>query len=282
MISARDIATRREQAPWASDAMVEQDYLLSQAVGAIFEDNFLTSQVAMRGGTVLHKAHLAPASRYSEDIDLVLVGERPPAHIKRALTRALRPLFGAPRESVMTTVSLAVRNHLSKSTIIRNNYDYDPTSTDDAIGQLKVEANVNETKSCFPLETVKFLVPVDGSEPRVISVLSYSLDEMMGTKLRALLQRQQSRDLFDLWWALSAQGGAGKLNPARVGAAFRFYMAQEGTKFTAAEVVAEIERRLTSRKFLTDMGGFLRTGVHFEPRQAANEFIAAYVPHIDG
>jgi len=27
----------------------------------------------MRGGTVLHKAHLAPAARYSEDIDLVLV-----------------------------------------------------------------------------------------------------------------------------------------------------------------------------------------------------------------
>lgn len=34
-------------------------------------DKFLSKQVAMRGGTVLHKGHLAPASRYSEDIDLV-------------------------------------------------------------------------------------------------------------------------------------------------------------------------------------------------------------------
>lgn len=43
--------------------MVEQDFLLSRVVAAIFEDKFLKQQVAMRGGTVLHKGHLAPASR---------------------------------------------------------------------------------------------------------------------------------------------------------------------------------------------------------------------------
>jgi len=42
--------------------MVEQDYLLCRTVAAIFEDGFLSEQVAMRGGTVLHKGHLAPAS----------------------------------------------------------------------------------------------------------------------------------------------------------------------------------------------------------------------------
>lgn len=34
----------------------------------------------MRGGTLLHKVHLAPASRYSEDIDLVVIGDRPEDH----------------------------------------------------------------------------------------------------------------------------------------------------------------------------------------------------------
>ena len=75
--------------------MVEQDFLLSQAVAAIFEDKFLQGQVAMRGGTVLHKGHLAPASRYSEDIDLVLTGDRKPDHIKKALARVLHPILGA-------------------------------------------------------------------------------------------------------------------------------------------------------------------------------------------
>jgi hypothetical protein len=108
--------------------MVEQDYLLSQAVAAIFQDKFLREQVAMRGGTVLHKGHLAPASRYSEDIDLVLVGDRPAAHIKKALTRVLKPMLSNPSESVFTTVQLAVRNLVAKSKVIRTTYTYDPTS----------------------------------------------------------------------------------------------------------------------------------------------------------
>jgi predicted nucleotidyltransferase component of viral defense system len=77
MISAREIADWRVMAPWNTDLMVEQDFLICKAVAAIFEDRFLAGQVAMRGGTVLHKGHLSPASRYSEDIDLVLVGSRP-------------------------------------------------------------------------------------------------------------------------------------------------------------------------------------------------------------
>ncbi len=68
MITAREIVAWRAQADWNSDLMVEQDYLLSQAVQAIFEDPFLRTQVAMRGGTVLHKGHLAPAVRYSSNV----------------------------------------------------------------------------------------------------------------------------------------------------------------------------------------------------------------------
>lgn len=71
--------------PWPVLYQVEQDLLLCRAMIAIFNDKFLASQVAMRGGTVLHKVHLAPASRYSEDIDLVIVGDRPEQHIQMAL-----------------------------------------------------------------------------------------------------------------------------------------------------------------------------------------------------
>lgn len=98
---------------------------------------------------MLHKAHLAPASRYSEDIDLVLVGDRPPGHIKKALTRVLKPLLGNPVESVMTDIQLTVRNLVAKSKIIRSTYTYDPTSSDAALAHLKVEVNTNENKSFF-------------------------------------------------------------------------------------------------------------------------------------
>ncbi len=50
----------------------------------------------MRGGTVLHKAHLAPAARYSEDIDLVLVKAMDMETLDRKLYRVLAPVLGRP------------------------------------------------------------------------------------------------------------------------------------------------------------------------------------------
>lgn len=79
-ITRQDILLHQNHVPWPVLYQVEQDLLLCRAMVAIFNDPFLSEQVAMRGGTVLHKVHLAPASRYSEDIDLVVVGDRPEEH----------------------------------------------------------------------------------------------------------------------------------------------------------------------------------------------------------
>ncbi|PNG50227.1 MULTISPECIES: nucleotidyl transferase AbiEii/AbiGii toxin family protein [unclassified Variovorax] len=181
--------------------MVEQDYLLSQAVGAIFADEKLRKQLAMRGGTVLHKGHLAPASRYSEDIDLVLTAKRSRSGISADIATALKPLLGEPSEVVRTTVTLAVRNFLSKSEIARVTYVYGPTSLLAAQAKLKIEVNLNEQTSLYPLTTVPIEMPLAGGGVGSVLVPSYDLDEMLGTKLRALLQREHGRDLYDLWWA---------------------------------------------------------------------------------
>jgi hypothetical protein len=42
--------------PWSETYQVEQDLLLCLAMRAIFEDRFLSGQVAMRGGTVPHRS----------------------------------------------------------------------------------------------------------------------------------------------------------------------------------------------------------------------------------
>ncbi|MBS0317179.1 MAG: nucleotidyl transferase AbiEii/AbiGii toxin family protein [Proteobacteria bacterium] len=283
MITAQELAQWRPFAPWSSDLLVEQDFLISQAVAAIFEDKFLKGQVAMRGGTVLHKGHLAPASRYSEDIDLVLVGDRPAGHIKKALARVLRPLLGKPVESVMTDVQLTVRNLVAKSKIIRTTYTYDPASDDAALAHLKVEVNTNESRSLFPLVPVKVHAPSLGGGVRQVDVVSYDLDEMLGTKLRALLQREHGRDLFDLSWAWEASqqsGASPKVDPVRVAEAFRFYMKREGSRFSATDLQAELERRMKSRKFLSDMDGYLASGRTYSPQAAYQQFCRVFLPHL--
>ncbi len=284
MISARELAVWRAYAPWSNDLMVEQDYLLSQAVAAIFDDAFLRKQVAMRGGTVLHKGHLAPACRYSEDIDLVLVGDRPAPHIKKALARVLQPILGNPSESVLTEIQLAVRNLVSRSRIIRTTYTYDPVSSEAAFAQLKIEVNINEKRSLYPLVSIDIDVPDGSGGVRRLPVPSYDLDEMLGTKLRALLQREHGRDLFDIWhaWKVSTAENANVVvDPERVGTAFRFYMEQEGSTFRSQAVREELERRMQSRKFISDMDGFLRHGQAYSPREACDEFCAIFLPHLD-
>jgi hypothetical protein len=68
----RDYITEwRAQAPWPSDAQVEQDLVISRALVELFEQEVIASTMAFRGGTALHKLHLTEPARYSEDIDLV-------------------------------------------------------------------------------------------------------------------------------------------------------------------------------------------------------------------
>ena len=94
-ITRQDILAHQAVVPWAAQYQVEQDLLLCRAMVALFDDTFLSSQIAMRGGTLLHKVHLAPPARYSEDIDLVVVGTRPAEHIRRAIRRGVDGRFGS-------------------------------------------------------------------------------------------------------------------------------------------------------------------------------------------
>jgi hypothetical protein len=58
-------------------------------------------------------------------------------------------------------------------------------------------------------------------------------------------------------------------------------MDQEGSTFKAAEVRRELERRMSSRKFLADMDGFMPAGRSYSPQQACEEFCSVFLPHLD-
>jgi hypothetical protein len=117
MLQRSEIIGWRAHANWSRDSQIEQDLLITRAMVAIFSDRFLSEHVAMRGGTILHKVHLAPASRYSEDIDLVLVTDRDIGHIRKALARVLEPVLGAPALDVLGTIRLGVRNAVLPSSV---------------------------------------------------------------------------------------------------------------------------------------------------------------------
>ena len=184
-LTRQDVLAHQETAPWAQMLQVEQDLLLSLAMVAVFQDDFLGQQVAMRGGTALHKVHLAPAARYSEDIDLVLVGGRPADHINRALRRVLAEVLGRPVQTIWDDVKLTIRNLALPSRILRLLFRIPSVTKPGRFLTVKVEVNVSEKDSWGPMERIDHVVRVrDGEQSSVL--VTYSLNEMLGTKMRAL------------------------------------------------------------------------------------------------
>jgi hypothetical protein len=97
MIPEIHIDAWRREAPWIANYMVEQDLMICRAVVEIFSEPGLASALAFRGGTALHKIHLAPPARYSEDIDLVQVADGSIGPVFDALRGRLEPWLGKPR-----------------------------------------------------------------------------------------------------------------------------------------------------------------------------------------
>ncbi len=94
MIPETFITEWKANAPWQSPFMVEQDLIISRVIVEIFSDPLLSDHLVFRGGTALHKLHLPPASRYSEDIDLVQIKSGPIGPIFDRLRKIFEPLLG--------------------------------------------------------------------------------------------------------------------------------------------------------------------------------------------
>lgn len=251
MIAHDYISEWRANAPWVLDAQVEQDLVISKALVDIFSHPLLNESVAFRGGTALYKLHLRPPARYSEDIDLVQVSAEAAGPAMDALREVLNPWLGEPRY---------------KQTDGRITFTYRFASEDGPPLPLKLKVEMN-TREHFAVEgftTMPFEV-----QSRWFAgecwIMTYGLNELLATKLRALYQRRKGRDLFDLAVALE-HGGA---DPARIVEAFRAYMDHGGNKVTRKDFEENLARKLKDQDFLGDIGPLLSAGYKWDIKAAA-------------
>lgn len=264
-LTQRDVLAHQAAVPWPSALQVEQDLLLCRSMHAIFSDAFLREHVALRGGTVLHKVHLAPPARYSEDLDLVATSARPEAHLRKALTRVLGEVLGKPARSAWGALSLAVRNAARPSRVLRSTYDVASVAEPGRTVRIVVETNVTERHSHRGIVAKDFEFELGGSTLRCV-LRSFDIHEILGTKMRALFQRTQGRDLFDLYHALRTDAS---IDARTIVDAFLHYMDREGTLAHREEFVALLEERLRDRGFRSDMHSLLRPGVDYDVQAAA-------------
>lgn len=96
-------------------------------------------------------------------------------------------------------------------------------------------------------------------------ITTYQLEELLGTKLRALYQRKKGRDLFDLYYAdLNVD-----LDFDEVIDCYEEYMRfAVGKPPTARQFQLNIQEKKSSKLFNTDLDGLLRDGVEYDEKKA--------------
>jgi predicted nucleotidyltransferase component of viral defense system len=94
---------------------------------------------------------------------------------------------------------------------------------------------------------------------------TYSLEELLATKLRALYQRRKGRDLFDLWIGLT-EGHADSEAIVRV---FQRYMEAGEHHVTQEEFRKNFREKMKNKNFLRDTEGLLRPGITYDPQEAS-------------
>ena len=250
MIPAAFIIEWTSRVPWADSAQVEQDLVLERVLVEVYSHPLLARELAFRGGTALNKLFLKPPSRYSEDLDFVQTSAGPIGPLMKALREVLDPWLGKPSYKQGTGRVNMVYRFTTEIEPIRP-------------GRIKIEINTREHFSVRELERVSHRVEsrwFAGEAP----ILTYALDELLGTKLRALYQRRKGRDLFDLANALAKK----LVTPRRVVECFQRYMEREGKKISRAEFEANLQGKVSDRQFTTDIGPLLPPGVRYDAEDA--------------
>lgn len=252
MIKRESILEWSEFLPWQDKSMVEQDLIISRALVAIFSDDFLASQLAFRGGTALHKLYLNPQPRYSEDIDLVQISAGP---IKPIMYRLGEVLEFLPNR-------ITKQKRYNNTMLFRLESEFPPVVPI----RLKIEINCFEHFNELGLVKIPFEINNSWFTGKC-EITTYNLNELLGTKLRALYQRRKGRDLFDLYVALTEAD----VNADEILRCYHRYIgfsvAQPPTK---KQFLLNMEEKMTDSEFLGDTSMLLRPEVKFDVETAYN------------
>lgn len=250
MVVRTAIQQWREVAPWSDMAYIEQDLIISRALISIFGDEFLASQLAFRGGTALHKLHMKPQARYSEDIDLVQITAGP---IKPIMFRLGEVLSWLP-------------DRVTK----QKRYNNTMLCRIQSEGALPVQLRLKIEINCFEHFTEMGLIKMPYSMDNQwfsgsCDITTYHFAELLGTKLRALYQRRKGRDLLDLYLALT-QTEVDTDDVIRCYKRYIGFTVQQPP--THRQFILNMEEKMQEQDFLTDSQLLLRPGLQFDPHQA--------------
>lgn len=250
MIPTQIISDWRIHAPWSDDDDVEQDLILTRLLLAIYSDPILSEKLAFRGGTCLNKLFWPTPVRYSEDLDFVQINAEPAGKTITTLRKTLDPIFEMKGK-------WDAREHS-----YRIHYFF---QSEVGGGKRRVKIEIN-TREHFAIEGYekKLLSMQSAWHSGECEVVTFSLEELLATKLRALYQRRKGRDLFDLWKSQELKPDWNK-----VVSLFLKYMELSKNPVHRDLLNENLKEKITSSRFLEDTGSLIMNQKEYDIREAA-------------
>jgi predicted nucleotidyltransferase component of viral defense system len=141
---------------------------------------------------------------------------------------------------------------------------------------MKIEINTREHTAKYDLSTVPLKVDTRWFKGEC-SITSYCLEELLGTKLRALFQRNKGRDLFDLDYALRQKS----LACDKIVDSFVHYVSMQHRKITSRQFRNNLASKWRDPAFGTDILPLLRPGIQFNTREAIERIDSVLISLLD-
>jgi predicted nucleotidyltransferase component of viral defense system len=218
--------------PWQEPRQIEQDLIITRAIIEIYSHPILKKTLAFRGGTALNKLIFNPPSRYSEDIDLVQVNSEPIGETIDSMRSVMDSWLGEPKRSFSQGLATLTYRIMSDESI--------PI-------KLKLEINTREHFTVLGFKGYPFSC-VSSWCSGTVNILSYKIEELLGTKLRALYQRRKGRDLYDLYMAFKAMSN---LDSQVILDCFQKYLAHKS--ISKHDFFVSMKEKLENKEFREDI-----------------------------
>ena len=259
MIPKRLITEQRANIHWQENKYIEQDMVINRALIDLYNNESIRDNLVFRGGTALNKLFLSAPFRYSEDIDFVLIEAKG---------------VGFLMDAIKASLSWLGKAHTTRD---RRGFKvvYAFENVDGTKSKLKIETNTTEHFRFFHHKKVPFSFSSKWFSGDT-TIITYELEELMGTKLRALYQRRKGRDLFDIWHVFHQ----GLVDTKKVVDVFHAYNKYNGIKITRKDFVDNLFKKRDNKDFRQDIRLLLPVDATYHFDDAFSFVIEKIVPCI--
>lgn len=188
-------------------ANVQRDYVFGWLLKAISEDPYLSGVLVLKGGNGFRKAYFENA-RFSDDLDFSTEVALDMARLQQSLLQcceyiqtATQVLFDTGRNTVKEEAAIDIGSEVRQK-IYRARIFFDDFYGEKSSFTIAIRLDISEfDKIYLPVRSADLIHPYSDSNACAAVIRCLSLEEMIANKMKCLLQRRHSHDLFDMVYA---------------------------------------------------------------------------------